>query len=370
MPAENDTSLKINKASEYDTNLYTTIIGAINPVSKDLVVSAQHKIDNKTKPLGSLGTLEKLGVQAALIQNNLNPDIKRKLMLTFGADHGVTAEGISAYPSEVTYQMVVNFFHGGAAINVFCRAYDIDFRVVDMGVKGEFEDQPMLIKRKIGEGTRNFALQPAMTLLEAQQAIETGMEVFLCENSKNRVDILGLGEIGIGNTTSATAIICAVAGVSPGEATGRGTGLDDKGLKHKADVIQRALDFHQLNSKDGLEILSLVGGFEIGGIAGAILAAASKKTIVVLDGVISTSAGLIAYLINPDIKDYLVSGHKSVEVAQKSALEYMQLDPVLDLDMRLGEGTGAAITINIVETACKIMREMASFDEAGVSKEK
>ncbi len=367
MPAENENSLR---SSDSNKNIYLSIIQAITPVAKDLVEAAQHKIDNKTKPPGSLGKLEKLGIQAALVQNNLDPGIKRKLMLTFGADHGITAEGISAYPSEVTYQMVVNFFHGGAAINVFCRAYDIDFRVVDMGVKGEFEDQPMLIKRKIGEATKNFAVEPAMTPQEALQAIETGMDVFLTENSRHKVDILGLGEIGIGNTTSATAIICAVTGVSPKEATGRGTGLDDEGLKHKAEVIQRALDFHNPDSKDGLEILGRVGGFEIGGIVGAILAAALMKTLVVLDGVISTAAGLIAYLINPDIRDYLVSGHKSVEVAQKSALNYMQLDPVLDLDMRLGEGTGAAITIDIVETACKIMREMASFDEAGVSKEK
>ena len=347
--------------------MFLDILSKIEPVSKKLNAPAQHKIDHKTKPLGSLGKFEALGVQAAQIQDNLNPVIARKQMLVFGADHGITEEGISAFPSEVTHQMLENFFEGGAAINVLCRAYGIDFKVIDMGVKGEFADHPLLISRKTAEGTRNFSRESAMSAEEATKSVETGMAVFLDENQKERIDILGLGEIGIGNTTSATAIICAVTAVSAQEATGRGTGLDDNGVRHKAEVIERALAFHQLSGKDGMEILSKIGGFELAGIVGAVLAAASEKTIVVLDGIISTAAGLIAYLINPDIKDYLISGHQSVEVAQKSALKAMGLDPIIDLELRLGEGTGAAVTINLVETACKIMREMASFDEAGVS---
>ncbi len=365
-PQERSHCIQAAETDQLDS-LFHRIVDHIDPLAADLASSAQHKIDNKTKPLGSLGKLEKLAVQASLIQNNLAPEIKRKLMLVFAADHGVTEEGISAFPSEVTYQMLENFFNQGAAINVLCRAYGIDFKAVDTGVKGDFEDHPLLIKRKLAQGTRNFAIEDAMSLEEAKKAVEIGMDVFIAEDEKERVDVLGVGEIGIGNTTSATAIICAVTGVAAKEATGRGTGLDDKALKHKSEVIQRALEFHKPDASNGLEILSKVGGFELGGIAGAILAAASRKTIVVLDGVISTAAGLIAYLINPAIKDYLVSGHKSVEVAQKSALDYLGLEPVIDLDMRLGEGTGAAITIDLVETACKIMTEMASFDEAGVS---
>ena len=342
-------------------------IKGVKSVTDELREKAQHKIDFKTKPLGSLGKFESLALQSALVQNNLSPEIKRRLMLVFGADHGITEEGVSAFPSEVTAQMLTNFFHGGAAINVFCRAYNVDFKVIDMGVKGEFEDHPVLIKRKVREGTHNFAKTPAMDMKEVFQAVSIGMDVFRNEHSANPVDILGLGEIGIGNTTSATAVICAATGVSVAEATGRGTGLDDKGLSHKAAVIQNALELHKPDPKDGFGILAKVGGFELAGIVGAILAAADAGILIVLDGVISTAAGLIAYLICPQIKGYLISGHKSQEIAQSAALDLMGLDPVLDLDMRLGEGTGAAVTISIVETACKMMREMASFEEAGVS---
>jgi nicotinate-nucleotide--dimethylbenzimidazole phosphoribosyltransferase len=208
------------------------------------------------------------------------------------------------------------------------------------------------------------------------QAVESGMTVFLDTYKKEKIDIVGLGEMGIGNTTSASAIISAITGVSPFESAGRGTGVDDKGLEHKAKVIQKALNFHKLNppgqfndgSADGLEILQKIGGFEIAGIAGAVLAAASKKTAVVLDGVISTAAGLIAYIINPDIKGYLISGHKSVETAQAAALSFMGFEPFIDLKMRLGEGTGAALVLDAADAACKLMTQMASFDEAKVSR--
>jgi len=347
---------------------FRSTLKSIEPIGKDLLSAAQAKIDNKTKPLGSLGKLEDLAVQLCLIQKKLNPRLYRKSMFVFAADHGIVEEGVSAYPSEVTGQMVKNFLEGGAAINVLCRQCGIDIRVVDMGVAGDIENHPLLLNKKVRKGTRNFALAPAMTPEETVSAVQNGAEVFLNEYESNPIDIVGLGDMGIGNTSSATAIICAICDISPAEATGRGTGIDYKALKHKAEVIERALRFHRPNPKDALDVLQKVGGFEIAGIAGAALAAASKRTAVVLDGVISTAGGLIAYLINPNIQGFLISGHRSVEPAQETALAFMELEPLVDLNMRLGEGTGAALAIHFAEAAARIMREMASFEEAGVTK--
>jgi nicotinate-nucleotide--dimethylbenzimidazole phosphoribosyltransferase len=344
-----------------------TIADSITSSDESFIAAAQHKIDNKTKPLGALGTLEDLAVKISVIQNTLTPMLNRKSLFVFAADHGIVEEGVSAFPSEVTAQMVQNFLAGGAAINILCKHNDIDIKIIDAGVKVDFNHHPDLVTKKVRQGTRNFAIEPAMTEEEASQTVENGMEIFLEENNKEKIDILGLGEMGIGNTTAATAIICAVTGLAVTEATGRGTGIDDKGLEHKSEVISNALNFHKLNKENGLEILQKVGGYEIAGIVGAVLAAASQKTVVVLDGVISTAAGLLAYLINPKVKEYLISGHKSVEVSQKSALTFMGLESVLDLNMRLGEGTGAAMTIDLVDASCRIMRDMASFEDAGVS---
>lgn len=346
------------------------IIDSIHPVDRSLEPAAQGKIDNKTKPLGALGTLEHLALQMSLIQDTLSPSIQRKGLFVFAGDHGITEEGVSAYPSEVTRQMVMNFLNGGAAINVLCRHHGIEMRIVDMGVNGTIDPHPDLVNKKVGMGTRNFATAPAMTMDEAWKAIRSGMEVVLDAHNESPFDILGVGEMGIGNTTSASAIISASCGISPAQAAGRGTGVDNKGLEHKIEVLEKSLDYHRPDPNDGIDLLSKVGGFEIGGIAGAVLAAASKRIAVVLDGVISTAAGLLAYRMAPDVKDYLISGHKSVEVAQKAALDAMGLIPVIDFGMRLGEGTGAALTIDTADAACKILCEMASFDEAKVSGKK
>ena len=343
------------------------VLQRLTPVGDALLPAAQRKIDFKTKPLGALGKLEEVAVRMSLIQENLDPALGRKAMFVFAADHGIAEEGVSAFPAEVTAQMVQNFLNGGAAINVLCRHNDIDIRVVDMGVKCDMEPHPDLIHKKVRKGTRNFALEPAMTRSEAIQALENGMTVFLAEHEATPIDIVGLGEMGIANTTAATAIICAATGITAQEATGRGTGVDDAGLKHKTEVIHKALNFHKLEGMNGLDILMKVGGYEIAGITGAILAAASMRTAIVLDGVISTAAGLIAGLLCPDVKGYLFSGHKSVEISQKSALDTLGLSPLIDLDMRLGEGTGAALAIDLIDAATRIMREMASFEEAGVS---
>jgi len=349
-------------------SLCRQVIEDITPLSTDLLARATTKIDNKTKPLGALGKLEDLAIQMSLIQNTLNPEIRQKNLFVFAGDHGITEEGVSAYPSEVTAQMVDNFLNGGAAINVLCRHHNIEMKVVDMGVKKEFLSRPDLLIQKVAKGTCNFAIDDAMTKDQVIKGLKNGMEVFLESYKNNPIDIVGLGEMGIGNTSSASAIISTVTGISPAMAVGRGTGVDDKGMEHKIKVIEKALNFHTINRENGFEILQKVGGFEIAGITGAVLAAASKKIAIVLDGVISTAAGLLAYLINPDIQGYLISGHKSVEKAQKAALAYMNLEPLIDFNMRLGEGTGAALAIDMAQASCKIMTQMASFDDAKVEK--
>lgn len=342
------------------------IVGKIEPVSEILRDQAQKKVDLKTKPLGALGKIEELAVRLSVIQKNLSPAVDCKRMFVFAGDHGVVEEGVSAFPAKVTVQMVENFLDGGAAINAFCRQYGIELAVIDMGVNGEFRDHPQLVKMKVAKGSRNFAVQSAMTEAEAILSIEHGARVFLDKNSMENCAMAGMGEMGIGNSSSAAAIICAASGLSVEAVVGRGTGIDDRGLKRKREVIEKALAFHAPVRNDALGLLSMLGGYELGGICGAILAAASEGCCVVLDGIISTAAGVLAYLLCPEVKDYLVAGHKSVEVGHRAALDLIGLQPVLDLDMRLGEGTGAAITMNLIELSCRMMREMASFEEAGV----
>jgi nicotinate-nucleotide--dimethylbenzimidazole phosphoribosyltransferase len=342
------------------------LIAKIDPVSDSLKSQARKKVDLKTKPLGALGKIEHLAVQLSTIRKSLHPTLECKRMFVFAGDHGVVEEGVSAFPAKVTLQMVDNFLEGGAAINAFCRQYDIELAVVDMGVNGDFVDHPLLIKRKVAPGTRNFAIQRAMSPAEAICSIENGAKVFLEKNAQKSCDIVGMGEMGIGNSSSAAAIICAASGLSALQVVGRGTGVDDRGLVRKREVLEKALALHQPPPDDALEILSMVGGYELGGICGAVLAAASADCCVVLDGIISTAAGLLAYLLCPEVKEYLIAGHKSVEVGQQAALEIIGIKPVIDLDLRLGEGTGAAIAMNLADLSCRMMREMASFEEAGV----
>ena len=364
--AEESTSAVFHRGLQESSKI-TDILNKIVPTSSRLKDQAQKKVDLKTKPLGALGRLEKLAVQLSCIQKNLNPSIEMKRLFVFAGDHGVVEEGVSAYPAKVTVQMVDNFLKGGAAINVFCGQYNIELAVVDIGVNASFNAHPLLIDKKIARGTNNFAITEAMSRRQALRAIENGADCFLEKQKEQPCALVGLGEMGIGNTSSATAIICAATGKSVEEIVGRGTGVDDRGLLRKKEVLEKALALHRPTGTDGLELLQAVGGYELGGICGAVLAAASEGCCVVLDGIISTAGGLLAYLICPEVKDYLVAGHKSVEAGQKAALDLMGLDPVLDLDFRLGEGTGAAITMNLVELSCRMMRDMASFEEAGVA---
>ena len=342
---------------------------SIPATDKTFLPQAQHAMDNKTKTVGSLGKLEDIAIKCALIQKTVKPTLKNCKAIVFAADHGIAIEGISAYPAEVTPQMCINFLNGGAAINAICNSTGAGLDIVNMGVNYDFSNEPKIIDRVIRKGTSNFAVELAMTKAEAESAIAGGMSAFEEIYNNEKIDIVAIGEMGIGNTSSATAITATICDMPVSEVTGRGTGLDDVGLLHKQKVISKALDFHKPIATDPIDILSKVGGFEIAGMAGAMLKAASLGTVVVVDGFISTSAALIAQLLCPSITDYMIAGHKSIEKGQIAALKKLNLTPILDLGMRLGEGTGAALTMNLAVTATDILQNMASFEEAGVSQE-
>jgi len=341
-------------------------IKQIKPINLDLLDEAQRRLDNLTKPVGSLGRLEEIARQVVAITEKRNPTFSGKTIITMAGDHGVAAEGVSAYPQEVTPQMVYNFLRGGAAINVLARHVGAKVVIVDMGVAFEFDPHPDLISKKVDFGTKNIAQGPAMSREQAIQSIEAGIEVAQSEIQKG-MDILGTGDMGIANTTPSSAIVASITGAPVAKVTGRGTGIDDKTLNHKIQVIQRALEVNAPNPHDPIDVLSKVGGYEIGGIAGAILGTAAARVPVVIDGFISTAGALIAAEICPIVKQYMFSAHNSVEIGHKVMLEFLGLAPIVDLNLRLGEGTGAALGIGIIEAAVKILNEMASFEEAGVS---
>jgi nicotinate-nucleotide--dimethylbenzimidazole phosphoribosyltransferase len=341
-------------------------LAEIKPVYKEAMAEARKRQDDLTKPQGSLGQLESLSIQIAGIKGNPRPRITNKVIFTLAGDHGVTKEGVSAYPSEVTPQMVYNFLRGGAAINVLARLIGARVVIADLGVASILERHPDLRDRKVAMGTQNMAKGPAMTREEAVRSIEAGMELVEEELSKG-VDILGTGDMGIGNTTASSAITAALTGAEVAAVTGRGTGVDDKGWEKKVKVIQKALELNRPNPKDAIDVLSKVGGFEIGGIAGVIFAGARNRIPVVLDGFISGAAALIAASISPQVKAFLIASHQSVEEGHRIILDRLGLKPLLNLGLRLGEGTGAALGISLVEASLKILDEMATFSEAGVS---
>lgn len=344
----------------------TRTIEMIKPLDKEALIKARARQDILTKPQGSLGRLEELSVQLAGIQGKPVPQIKNKAIMVMAGDHGVVAEKVGNWPQEVTAQMVYNFLGGGAGINVIARQAGARVIVVDMGVATELTSSPQLISRKIDFGTRNMALGPAMTAEQAVKSIETGIELVSAEVTKG-LDILGTGDMGIGNTTASSAIFAAITGRPVAEITGRGTGLTDEQLAHKVSVINRALEVNQPDPAQSLDVLAKVGGFEIGGLAGVMLAAASNRIPVVIDGFISGAAALIATTLCPTLKDYLIAAHLSTEAGHRLLLEHLGLKPLLSLDMRLGEGTGAALGIFLAEAAARVLTEMATFAEAGVS---
>ena len=345
----------------------TEIIKQIRPLDQVSMQAARERQNQLTKPAGSLGRLEELSIQLAGIQRRAMPGIKDKAVIVMAGDHGVTAEGVSAYPQEVTPQMVLNFLGGGAAINVLARHAGARVVVVDMGVANDIPSADAnLIRRRVGPGTMNLAQGPAMKREQAEESIQSGIEVALAEISKG-ADILGTGDMGIGNTTPSAAIACALMNVAAEKIAGRGTGVDDDGLKRKISVIENALAVNKPNPKDGLDVLSKVGGFEIGGLAGVMIGAASKHVPVMVDGFISTAAAMIAVTLAPECRQYLIAAHRSKENGHALMLEWLGIKPLLDFDLRLGEGTGAALGISMAEAACKVLSEMATFGEAGVS---
>jgi nicotinate-nucleotide--dimethylbenzimidazole phosphoribosyltransferase len=341
-------------------------IKKIKALDEQAMAEAKMRQDNLTKPQGSLGQLESISIQVAGIKGNPRPRIVHKVIFTLAGDHGVTREGVSAYPSEVTPQMVYNFLRGGAAINVLARYVGARVVVADLGVASVLERHPELKDRKVVSGTQNMVRGPAMSKEEAIRSIEAGIEL-VEEELPRGIDILGTGDMGIGNTTPSSAITASITGADVALVTGRGTGLDDEGIEKKVKTIQKALQVNQPNPKDAIDVLSKVGGFEIGGIAGVILAGAKHRIPVVIDGFISGAAALIAATLAPQVKPYLIASHQSVEQGHKIILEQLGLKPLLNLDLRLGEGTGAALGIFLVEVSLKILDEMATFAEAGVS---
>jgi nicotinate-nucleotide--dimethylbenzimidazole phosphoribosyltransferase len=342
------------------------MIQAIRPLDQVAMQLAQARQDRLTKPPGSLGRLEALSIQIAGITGKPIQLLKDKAVIVMAGDHGVVAEGVSAYPQEVTPQIVLNFLRGGAAINVFARQAGVRVVIVDMGVAVDLPAHPDLIVRKVGYGCGNIAHGPAMSLEQAWQALETGAEIVL-EQIDRGLNLLATGDMGIGNTTPSAAI-AAVFTAQPVEAiAGRGTGVDDLGLQRKIKAIRLALETNQPDPTDGLAVLAKVGGFEIGGLAGAILAAAANHIPIVIDGFISTAAAMIAVSLAPLVRAYLIAAHTSQERGHHLMMEWLGVQPLLDLQLRLGEGTGAVLAMPLVEAACKTLAEMATFDEAGVS---
>lgn len=338
----------------------------IAPVSRRLQKQLQEKIDLKTKPLRALGDLEDIALKVGLIQNSLTPELRKPHLIVFAADHGIAQEGVSAYPQEVTYQMVMNFLQGGAAINVFCRQHGISLKVVDAGVNYDFPARPPLIHAKIAKGTKNFLHQKAMTTDECTLAIARGSDL-VSKVARDGCNVIGFGEMGIGNTSSASMLMSLFCGLPVGQCVGRGTGLKDIQLQQKIDILKRALANLKPEINNPLDVLATFGGFEIAMICGAILQAAQRKMLILIDGFIVTAAFLAAFKINGNVLDYAVFCHQSDENGHAHMLRYLNVRPILRLNLRLGEGTGAAVAYPIVQSAVYFLKEMASFESAGVS---
>ncbi len=353
---------------QMNTALQTLLssIKAADPVWRQ---RAQERLDQLTKPLGSLGCLEEVVAQVVAIQQTLRPQIEGKSVYVFAADHGIVEEGVTAYPKEVTRQMVLNFLGGGAAINVIACKAEARVIVVDAGVDGDFDDHPGLVRRKVRRGTSNMLHAPAMTEEELAAAMQIGID--LAESaSQQGVNLIAVGEMGIGNTTAASAITSALTGQAPDKVTGAGAGLEQAAVRHKARVIEAVLQKHGLSvpsAADALNILRCVGGLEIAAMTGMILASAKLRMACVIDGFISTAAAAVAYSMQPQIRDYLFAGHQSQEPGHKILLDMLGRAPLLQLSLRLGEGTGAVLAFHLIEVAVNLFNEMATFTQAKIS---
>ena len=342
------------------------ILEAITPADRNLEPKIRAHLDNLTKPPGSLGELENLAIRYCLMTDTVSPQMGKKRIVTFAGDHGVADEGVSAFPSEVTPQMVYNMLAGGAGINVLARHVGADLQVVDIGVADPLEGGSNLVRRKVKPGTANMSRGPAMTREEAVQAILVGVELAHAA-ADDGVTLLGTGEMGIANTTPSSALYASLIPCPVVEVTGRGTGIDDTRLQHKIKVIERSLEVNGSLLDDPLSTLAAVGGLEIAGICGLILAAAGRKLPIVVDGFISSAAALVAMRLRESVGSYLFFSHCSAEAGHRTFFERLGIRPILDLNLRLGEGTGAALAMHLIEGAVKIYNEMATFDSAGVS---
>jgi len=355
------------------------VLSRITPLNGKFIEHAQQRLDNLTKPQGSLGRLEEFARRLVAVTEDLIPKFNRKVIFTFAGDHGVADERVSAFPKEVTRQMVLNFLSGGAGINVLARHAGAEVVVVDIGVDYNFNPSVFrlakggleggtFISRKVLKGTKNIRKGPAMTRDKAMKCIEVGLGL-ASEYAKKGYKIFGTGDMGIANTTPSSAIASVLTGKPVEEVTGKGTGIDDNTWKNKVKVVKDAIAINKPTPSDPVDVLSKLGGAEIGGIAGLILGASANRIPVVIDGFISTAGALIAYEIEPKTKDYMFAAHNSQEIGHRAMLEKIGLKPILDLDLRLGEGTGAALAMLIIEAGLKIYKEMATFGEAGVSEQ-
>ncbi len=327
----------------------------------------QFRLDHLTKPQGSLGLLEEYILKLGRIQMTDKPQVDKKRIIVFAGDHGITEEGVSAFPSAVTQQMVLNFANGGAAINVLARNYSIDVTVVDVGVNGDFDKALPILHLKVAKGTKNFLKEDAMSEEQLNAALKVGKELVIKAKSDG-IQLLGIGEMGIGNTTSASAITAALLQKPVEEITGRGTGINDSQLKHKIEVIQQALKNRDIDSAKPQDLLRRIGGFEIAAIVGVALGCVEQRLPLVIDGFIATAAIAIAATIDTQVRDVVFASHKSQEKGHRYLLEYLQLKAFLELEMRLGEGSGAAIAMDILDTATTLYNQMATFESAHVSK--
>ena len=338
----------------------------ITPPSAEWQEKAYERLRQQARPQGSLGVLEDVGARLAGIARTLDVHLARKVIVTCAGDHGVCAEGVSLFPSEVTPQMVYNFVNGGASINVLARHAGAMVKVADLGVNWDFEPGLPIFHKKIHKGTDNFAQGPAMTRAAAVQSIEAGIEIVEELLAKGPVDLLGTGDMGIGNTTPSTAIIAAFSGLPVDQLTGRGTGVDDEGLQRKVAVIEKGLAINQPDPRDALDVLAKVGGFEIGGLAGLVIGAAANGIPVVCDGFIATAGALVACELVPPARDYLFTSHYSVEVGHRYMLSRLDREPLLDLKFRLGEGTGAAAAMELIDMATRILADIKTFEEVAI----
>jgi nicotinate-nucleotide--dimethylbenzimidazole phosphoribosyltransferase len=344
-----------------------TIASIPETLDEKVFNAAKERLANQAKPAGSLGVMEDISARLAGIKGTINVKLTNKRIVTCAGDHGVTQEGVSLFPSEVTPQMVYNFANNGASVNVIGNHAGAIVKAADLGVNHDFDPDLPIFHKKIRKGTANFTKEPAMTRQEAIASIEAGIQIVNELDAQAPVDLLGTGDMGIGNTTPSSAIIAAFSGIEVEKLTGRGTGIDDKALKNKIEVIKKGLALHKPDPNDPIDVLSKVGGLEIGGLAGLVLGAAAKGIPVICDGLISTAGALIACELAPAAKKYLFASHKSVEVGHMYMHERLGLEPLIDLKFRLGEGTGAAVCMGLLDLSTRILADIKTFEEVGIN---